>query len=76
MRLHLFFCLEDGGSKFLRSVGKLPDYTVSNAESLVFTEYFLDGFLVTVIVIRLYEVPMMFAEFFHKDYSVVSGKLP
>ena len=50
MRLHPFFCLEDGGSKFLRSVGKLPDYTVSNAGSLMFVEYFLESFLVTDLV--------------------------
>jgi hypothetical protein len=64
MGLHLFFCLEDGGSKFLRSVGKLPDYTVSNVGSLVFIEYFLESFLVRVIVLLFYEVPVKFAEFF------------
>jgi hypothetical protein len=44
VRLHLFSCLEDGGSMFLRSVGKVPDCTVSNAGSLVFIEYYLGKF--------------------------------
>jgi hypothetical protein len=60
----------------MRSVGKLPDRTVSNAGSLGLIDYFLESFLVTDIVIRFDEVPMRFAECFHKDYSAVSGKLP
>jgi len=43
MGLHMVFCLEDRGSRFMRSVGKLQDYTVSNAGSLVFIEYFLES---------------------------------
>jgi hypothetical protein len=49
---------------------------VSNAGSLGLIEYFLESFLVTDIVIPFDVVPMKFAEYFHKDYFAVSGKLP